>query len=394
MDQMTQIPPAGIRPGILRLDDSRIREVAHFGMKRGGVVPLWFGEPDEPTPDFICEAAAEALRQGHTFYTESAGVPELRDALAEYLTPLCGRPISSDRIVITASGMNAIQIIMQSLVDAGTNVVTTSPLWPNCAETVRIMGGEVRPVLLSMGNDGWQLDIERLMDSCDADTRALFINSPNNPTGWVMPRDQQQALLDFAREKGIWIIADEVYDRMVFEGTRAPSFLDIAGEDDPVLVLNSFSKSWSMTGWRMGWITAPPGMIPTLLKMNEFNTASAATFAQHAGVVAVKQGEPFIARSVARYKQGRDLVFDRLSQHPRVRIVQPKGAFYHFFAVDGMTDSLDFTKRLVAEHRVGLAPGSAFGPGGEGHLRLCFANSSEILNHCLDRIETMLDTAR
>ncbi|KZD10025.1 pyridoxal phosphate-dependent aminotransferase [Oceanibaculum pacificum] len=379
-----------IRPDIVRLADSRIREVAHFGMKLGGVTPLWFGEPDLPTPDFICEAAAEALKAGHVFYTESAGVPGLRQALADYLTPLNGRPIHADRIVVTASGMNAIQIVMQSLVDYGTNVVTTSPLWPNCGETVRIMGGEVRPVELTMGNDGWQLDIEKLMAACDGNTRALFVNSPNNPTGWVMPSEQQKQLLDFAREKGIWIVADEVYDRMVYEGNRAPSFLEVAGDEDPVLVINSFSKSWSMTGWRMGWITAPLGIIPTLLKMNEFNTASAATFAQHAGIVAVRQGEGFIAQSVARYREGRDIVYDRLSQHPRIRMVQPKGAFYHFFAVDGMDDSMAFAKRLVAEQRVGLAPGSAFGPGGEGHLRLCFASSPATLHSCLDRIEALL----
>lgn len=384
----------GVRRRILDLPASRIREVAQLGMGRPDVIPLWFGEPDVPTPEFICAAAARALRAGQTFYTPNRGVPELRDALAAYMSGLHGVPIGAERITVTASGMNAIMIAMQCLVEPGDNVVATSPLWPNVLATVAVMGGEPRIITLDETPAGWRLDPDRLIDACNGRTRAVFINSPNNPTGWTMPREAQRALLDACRRRGIWLVADEVYNRIVYDGRAAPSFVEHASPEDRLIVINSFSKSWAMTGWRIGWITAPEHLGPVLEKMNEFNVAGAATFAQHAAVTALEEGEPFIASAVARYRTGRDLVCRRLTAHPRVRIAPPEATFYAFFAVEGMTDSLAFAKELLCTTGVGLAPGAAFGPGGEGHLRLCFASSPETLVRALDRLEGALGRAR
>lgn len=383
-------PPPFIRPAVAEIPDSLIRAVANAGIGRSDVIPLWFGEPDLPTPQFICDAAAQAMRAGHVKYTHSRGIPELRDTLAAYMTGIYGVPVEADRITLSASGMNAIMLAMQALVGPGDNVVFTTPLWPNCLRTAMIMGAEARSVALEHGPSGWRLDLDRLIGAFDDKTRAVFLNSPGNPTGWVMPEAEQRALLLECRRRGIWIIADEVYARLVYDGNVAPSFVPLADPEDRLIVINSFSKSWRMTGWRMGWFTAPAALGETLAKLTEFNTAGPATFIQHAGVVAIRDGEPDIKAQVDRLRVVRDLAFQRLAGHPRITLSRPEAAFYAFFKVDGLTDSLDFAKQLVARHGVGIAPGAAFGPAGEGHLRLCFASSPEVLTQAFDRLEKAL----
>jgi aspartate aminotransferase len=379
-----------IRPSVAEIPDSLIRAVANAAIGRTDVIPLWFGEPDLPTPQFICDAAAAAMRSGQTKYTHSRGIPELRDTLAAYMTRLYSVPVSADRITLSASGMNAIMLAMQALVGPGDNVVFTTPLWPNCLRTAMIMGAEARSVALEHGPRGWRIDLDRLIASFDANTRAVFLNSPGNPTGWVMPTAEQQALLEVCRQRGIWIIADEVYARLVYDADVAPSFVPLATPEDRLIVINSFSKSWRMTGWRMGWFAAPAALGETLAKLTEFNTAGPATFTQHAGIIAIRDGEPEVKAQVDRLRVARDLTFQRLAAHPRLTLSRPEAAFYAFVKVDGMGDSLAFAQNLVAKHGLGVAPGSAFGPAGEGHLRLCFASSPDILTPAFDRLERAL----
>ena len=248
-----------MRPEIERLGGSLIRAVAEANIGRGDVIPLWFGEPDTATPDFIKEAAVRALAADHVFYTQNRGIPPLREAIAAYASGLHGRDIGTDRITVTASGMNAIMLCSQLIVAPGDNIVAVGPIWPNCVETVHVMGGETRIVPLEAdGGTGWRLDLDRLLDACDDRTVGVLVNSPANPTGWVMTADDQRALLESCRERGIYVIADEVYIRLAYNAPRAPSFLDIAEPDDRLLAINSFSKSWSMTGWRLGWLTHAP----------------------------------------------------------------------------------------------------------------------------------------
>jgi aspartate aminotransferase len=280
--------------------------------------------------------------------------------------------------------------VMQALVGPGDVVVTTTPAWPNLPAVPRILNGAIRPVPLTPGNAGWRLDLDRLLDACDARTKVIFLNSPNNPTGWMMSAEEQREVQAFARKLGIWIVSDEVYARIVYDRPVAPSFLEIAGPGDRVIVVNSFSKSWAMTGWRLGWITAPAGLLETFEKLTEFNIAGPPGFIQRAGVVAVRDGEPFVEQTVARYGQARDLTVERLSAMPRVILPRPDAAFYAFFSIDGMTDTLGFAKRLVIEAGVGLAPGEAFGPGGEGRLRLCFAASLPTLERAFDRLDRFM----
>ncbi|HEX9464014.1 MAG TPA: pyridoxal phosphate-dependent aminotransferase [Alphaproteobacteria bacterium] len=387
--------PAPLRPRIERFPGSRIREIANAGMWKADVAALWFGEGDLPTPDFICQAAARAMTDGKTFYTQNSGIPELRQAIARYVTRLHGGPVGADRITVTASGVNAIMLVMQALIEAGDNAVMVTPVWPNCADAIHVLGGEVRRVPLSApdgrsADDRWRLDIQRLIDACDERTRLIFVNSPGNPTGWMATPEDHAALLAFARQRRIWIVADEVYERLVYDRPCAPSALDRAGADDPVIAINSFSKSWCMTGWRLGWLVHPPALADTFGKLNEVNMSGPATFSQHAGIVAIEQGEAFIREIVEAYGRARDVVVQRLSAMPRVRLARPDAAFYAFFRLDGMTDSLGTAKRLLRQSGVGLAPGIAFGPEGEGFLRLCFATRPERLSAALDRLEPAL----
>ena len=385
-------PPRLVRPEIERLGESLIRHVAEANIGRDDVIPLWFGEPDTATPGFIKQAAVRALEADHVFYTQNRGIPPLREAIAGYVSNLHGREIGTERITVTASGMSALMLCSQAIVAPGDNMVAVGPIWPNCIETVHVMGGETRIVPLDSSADGgWRLDLDRLFDACDERTVGVLVNSPANPTGWVMTAGDQLALLERCRERGIYVVADEVYVRLAYNAPRAPSFLDIAEPDDRVLAVNSFSKSWSMTGWRLGWLTHAPELGDAFAKLNEYNLASPVTFVQHAGIAAVEEGEPFVESLVERYRRNRDLVVQRLGAMRRVRLPRPDGAFYVFFAVDGVSDSLALAHELIETAGVGLAPGRAFGEAGEGRLRLCFAAEPDTLSRAMDRLEPHLN---
>ncbi len=381
-----------VRDAIRDLAVSRIAEISALGMGDPAVIPLWYGEGDLPTPDFIGAAATAALKAGHTFYTYKAGLPELRSAVADYLTGLHARPTGAERVVVSSSGMNALMLVAEALIDPGDNFVIIAPVWPNIAASVSIMGGEPRLVALDpVPGGGWRLDVERLFAACDARTRGIFVNSPSNPTGWVISPAEIAALIAFARRRGLWLIADEVYGRIVYGNRPAPSFLDQAEAEDRLIVVNSFSKTWAMTGWRLGWMVVPPDLLPVMEKLVEFNTSGSPTFLQHAGIVAIREGEPFIAGFVARCRAARDVAIDALQACRRVEVARPEGAFYAFLRVAGMTDSVAFAKEALRRTKVGLAPGSAFGPMGEGYLRLCFARDPEQVAEAVDRLRPLFD---
>ena len=381
-----------VRDAIRDLRASRIAEISALGMGDPAVIPLWYGEGDLPTPGFIGAAATAAIEAGHTFYTYKAGLPKLRAVIADYLSGLHARPVAAGRIIVTSSGMTALMLVAEALIDAGDNLVIVAPVWPNIAAAVSIMGGEPRLVSLDPApGGGWRLDPERLFAACDGRTRGIFVNSPSNPTGWVISAGEIAALLEFARRRGLWLIGDEVYSRIAYGNRPAPSFLDQAEPDDQLIVVNSFSKNWAMTGWRLGWMVTPPDLLPEMEKLVEFNTSGSPTFLQHAAIVAIREGEDFIARFVARCRAARDVAIEALQTCRRVEVVRPEGAFYAFPRIDGVTDSLEFAKEALRRTKVGLAPGSAFGPMGEGHLRLCFARDPHVVAEAVERLRPLLD---
>ena len=380
------------RDKIAQLGVSPIAQISTLGMGDPEVIPLWYGEGDLATPGFIGEAAAAALRDGHTFYTYKAGLPELRATIATYLSDLYGVSVGPERVAVTSSGMTALMLVTQALIDPGDNLVIVAPVWPNIAAAVTILGGEPRLVGLDpTPGGGWRLDLDRLFAACDERTRGIFVNSPSNPSGWVVSTEEIAALLDFARRRGLWLIADEVYHRIVYGNRAAPSFLAAAMPEDRVIVVNSFSKSWAMTGWRLGWMVTPPELLPEFEKLIEFNTSGSPTFLQHAGIVAIREGEPFIGQFVTRCRAARDAAIEALQACRRVEVARPEGAFYAFFRIAGVSDSLSFAKEALARTKVGLAPGIAFGPIGEGYLRLCFAREPQAVAAAVDRLRPLLD---
>ncbi len=389
---MTQFSPFA-REVVRRLRASKIREVANAGMGREDVLAFWFGEPDEVTPAFIRQAGIDALNAGATFYTHNLGIPELRQAIAAYLTRL-HRPVEIDRVAVTSSGMSALMLTTQALVGPGDRVVAVTPLWPNLVEIPKILGADVTCVELTFGPAGWTLDLDRLLRALTPSTRAVYLNSPNNPTGWTIDADRQWAILAHCRKLGIWVVADDAYERLYFEGAgvgaAAPSFLDLAEPEDRIVSTNTFSKTWLMTGWRLGWIVAPPELVAEIGKLIEYNTSCAPAFIQRAGVVAVNEGDAVIAHTADRLRRARDFLNARLRQIPGIEAVPAPGAMYAFFRVEGVVDSLAFCKRLVADAGLGLAPGIAFGPEGEGFVRWCFASSEARLAQGVERLQRHL----
>ena len=378
--------PLAARAAVRALTASKIRELYNEGLGKKDVLAFWVGEPDQPTPDFIRQAGVDSIEAGEVFYTHNLGIPELREALARYISHL-HTGIDPEEVAITSSGVNALMIASQLLVDAGDRVVEVVPLWPNLQEIPKILGAQVDTVALRFSPSGWTLDVDELLQKLTAKTKALYLNSPNNPTGWTVTEEQQRAILGHCRKHGIWIFADDAYERLYYgEGGVAPSFLDIAEEGDRVISANTFSKSWLMTGWRLGWLVVPRGLVADLGKLIEYNTSCAPVFVQRAGIVALKEGEPIIARSLSRYRKARNFLVSELRKLDRLEVAEPSGTMYAFIRIKGVNDSLVFCKKLVKDAGLGLAPGSAFGPEGEGFVRWCFAASEEKLAEGVDRL--------
>ena len=378
------------RPTVHALQPSLIRKVANKAIGRSDVIPLWFGEPDRPTPQFIREAAKDAIDAGQTFYQPNLGIIELRQALAKYINGLYATKLSVDNIAVTPSGMTALAVALQCVVSEGDTVVIPSPVWPNLPSVAEILGAQIARVPLRAINEQWRLDLDELFAACDENTGAILINSPNNPTGWMLEDDEQQLILDFCRERDIWLIADEVYNRIVYDRVCAPSFSDKVSEADKYLIINSFSKSWAMTGWRLGWISAPKSMVRSIEKVTEYNFSCIFAPTQMAGITALQEGEPFIRASIERYRAALELVAETFAALPRVSFPLPRAAFYAFFAVEGVQNSFDFAVEILEKSGVGLAPGAAFGTQGEGYLRLCFAAEVDLLQRALNKMRPLL----
>lgn len=387
-----------MRQAVLNLEESKIREVANAGMGRADVLPFWFGESDEVTPEAVRAAGIASLQAGETFYSHNLGLPELREAVAAYASRLHG-DLAPQRLAITSGGVNALIVAMQALIDAGDEVLAVTPVWPNLTAQPRILGAQLRCVALQPDAEGaWQLDVPALLAAITPRTRLLVLNSPNNPTGWTLTRAEQQAILAHCRQTGTWILSDEVYERLYFRDDTAngaaPSFLDIAAPDDRLVVVQSFSKAFLMTGWRLGWLVMPPAMTPQVGKLLEFNTSCAPVFVQRAALVALAQTEAITPRIVAHLRHCRDTLVPLLQAVPGVQVGRAPGGMYAFLRLVGQNDSLQLAKRLVQEAGLGLAPGVAFAPQAEGWLRWCFASRDVArLRQGVDRLHRWLRTA-
>ena len=370
-----------MRTAIMDLEASKIREVANAGLGRDDVLAFWFGEGDEVTPDFVRQAAIDSLQQGETYYAHNLGLPSLRQAIADHMGQNHpgphGQGVSQDRVAVTAGGVNALMLAVQALVNTGDDVLAITPVWPNLLAQPRIMGAHLRTLSLRVVNGSWQLDLEALLAAIGPQTRLLILNAPNNPTGWTLSRQEQLAILQRCRETGTWILADEVYEALYYAPTHnacAPSFLDVAEPQDRLVVVHSFSKSFLMTGWRLGWLVMPPDMTDAMGKLIEFNTSCCSVFTQRAGLAALQRRQDITPRVVAHLKACRDTLVGGLQTLPGLEVSLPLGGMYAFFRIPGHDDGLATAKRLVTEAGLGLAPGEAFGSEAAGWLRWCFAS--------------------
>lgn len=357
-----------------------------------GVLRLYFGESNLPTPDFVKRAAAEALADGHTYYTENAGTPSLRRAIATYTGKLHGVEIDPRReVMVTSSGVQALHLALRCLVDPGDEALVLTPAWPNGSAILQMASAVVRQVPQPLLGDRYTVDFDALEQAVTARTRVLLYASPSNPLGWVATESDQEWMLDFARRHHLWLVADEVYERLYYGGPAAASILRKATRQDAVIVIQSFSKAWCMTGWRLGWITGPKDFISRATELNEFMVSCAAAFAQKAGEIALEQGEDFVRDMVARLRHNCDYCIDSLRSMPGVTVPVPGGAFYLFPRMAVAVDSFAFCKRLLQEAKVGLAPGVAFGAGGEGSVRICFAADRETLEEAMSRLRPFME---
>jgi aspartate/methionine/tyrosine aminotransferase len=388
-----------MRTTILNLEESKIREVANAGIGRTDVLAFWFGESDEVTPDFIRQAAIDSLQQGETFYAHNLGLPELRSGIAHAMSakhPQHPGRIDAGRIAVTSGGVNALMLAVQALVNPGDEVVAVTPVWPNLTAQAQIMGGTLRTVCLQPKDGAWTLNMDALLAAITPATKLLIVNAPNNPTGWTLEPQEQRDILDRCRKTGTWILADEVYENLYFEASPqacAPSFLDHSQPDDRLVVVHSFSKSYLMTGWRLGWLIMPPAMTQSMGKLIEFNTSCASTFVQRAGIAALARADEVTPRVVAHLKACRDALVPALQALPGVQVAVPKGGMYAFFKLPVAGDSLTIAKRLVQEAGLGLAPGNAFAPEANGWLRWCFASKDIARLHLgVERLKGWLET--
>ncbi|WP_342162373.1 pyridoxal phosphate-dependent aminotransferase [Methylobacterium sp. SD21] len=380
-----------LSPRVRGIRTSQIGLVADRGRDDPDVVKLWIGEGDLPTPPFIVEAAHRAMQAGHTRYATSLGLPRLREALGAYHARHWGVAIPPDRFAVTAGGMNAVMQAAQALLEPGDEIIIPSPAWPNLGEAVRVTGGVPVSVPYRVDAEGrFSLPLADIEAALTPRTRVIMVNSPSNPTGWIMPADEMVALRDLARERGLWILADEVYAHFTYDGPIAPSFLQICTEHDRLIVANTFSKNWAMTGWRAGWLIFPKGLAETFAKLGQYNTTSIPTFVQHAAVTALDEGDGFIRTMVERCAEARAILIDGLSRLPGASIAPPEGAFYLMARLVEDEPSLPFALRLLEQAKVGVAPGTAFGPEGEGFVRLCYAISPELAREAVRRITGLL----
>jgi aspartate/methionine/tyrosine aminotransferase len=384
-----------VAQSVIDVPRSRIRELAEIAMGMDGVLRLYFGESNLPTPDYIKQAAAKALADGFTFYTENAGLPSLRNALGENYRRLHGVDLDpATEIVVTASGVQALNLGIRCVLDPGDRGLVLTPAWPNGSSSINMANAEVVQIPQPLCGERYRIDFDALERAATPRTRMLLYTSPSNPLGWVATVEEQQQLLDFARRHGLWLIADEVYDRLYYAGASlgepVPSILRLATREDAVMVVHSFSKSYCMTGWRVGWLIARRDAAEKATQLNEFIVSHAPTFAQKAGETALAEGEPELVRMLGRLKENRDLSLDALRGIAGVTVPTPDGAFYLFPRIDGLTDSFAFCRRLLEETRVGLAPGVAFGAGGEGSIRICYAAERRILEPAMQRLTSFL----
>lgn len=381
---------AFFRKNIADLPDNPAAEMLRYARGRDGVISMAQGEGSFPTPQFIIDAAHQAMAEGKTFYGPVLGQPALREEISQYYKSIYHLSVPANRIFITGSGTTAMHLALTGILDRGDEVVAVTPIWKNLLGAVELAEAKTKQVSLLYNKGAWALDMDALKAACTDKTKAILIVTPSNPTGWTMSDGEIRELLDFARARKIWIVSDEVYGRVVYDGVHAPSFLTHAQDDDLLMVVNSFSKSWAMTGWRLGWLVAPAFAEEIIRDIALYDNMGPPTFTQFGGIAALRNGEEFIAEQLALWRGNRDRLVQTLKGLPTIEVACPPSGFYAFFKVNGYPDCFGFTKKAIDEAKISMTPGCAFGTDCAGWFRLCFAVSREQLDLALERLTLLL----
>ncbi len=356
------------------------------------VISFSAGEPDFDTPAHICEAAKAALDRGATRYTAVAGIPELREAVAKESAAVRGVPCDPAQVVVTVGAKHALFGFFLAVLDPGDEVIVPAPYWVSYPDQVRFAGG--RPVIVgTRAEDGWILTPEALARAVTPRTRALVLNTPSNPTGGIYDRDALAAIVDRALELGLWVVADEIYRDLVYDGNAHVSPLSVASDEarSRIFIVDGVSKSFAMTGWRIGWGIGDPDLVKAIAKIQGQSTSNATTPAQWAALAAVTGPRDFLDGWRAEYARRRDAIVAGLDRMPGVRCAMPGGAFYALPDVSPLVEKLgagatdvDLSNTLLDEARVATVPGTAF--GAPGHIRLSYATSMEKIEQGLERV--------
>jgi aspartate aminotransferase len=380
-----------------RIGESATLKVARRAaeLKAAGVdvVDFGAGEPDFASPPCAVQAACRALEEGFTKYTPTSGIPALRKAVAGRYARQYGAPWAPDQTMITVGGKGALFEIALALFEEGDQVVLHTPAWVSFAEQIRLAGAEVVEVPTD-GGDGFSVDPERLLAAVGARTRAVILNSPCNPTGGVIDAPALAAIVEGCAARGVVVIADETYERFVYDGAPAASVAPLAARfPETVVLVGSFSKTYAMTGWRLGYLLGPRDLVRAAAEIQGHATSNPTSFAMVGALAALEGAEPDVAAMIAEYQARRDLLIPALNALPGVSCAPPRGAFYAFPDVsatygDGIHDSATFAERLLEEARVALVAGAAF--GSDRHVRISFACSRRELDRGLERMETFL----
>ncbi len=393
-------------PSAARVPESRIRALADVAFGMEDVLFLQFGESTIPTPPYVVEAVNRAAQEGWTFYSPNQGLPSLRDAIANLIARLHGVEIGPPEIQVTSGGVQALNLAIKCVIDPGDEAIVLSPNWPNGSAMVEMFGGRAVEVPMARAGRRFTPDVAAMERALSPRTRLLLYASPSNPLGWTATVAEQRILLDFARQHGLWLLTDEVYERIYYggqgaaEGERgqavggqiAPSILKLCTREDAVIVVNSFSKTYCMTGWRLGWMVGRADFVQKAAQLNEFIVSHAPPMIQRGGEAAIAHGEDDVAAMVEEFQERRDFCAGMLRTVPGVNLPEPEGAFYLFPQLDGVNDSFEFALELLRKKQVAVAPGSAFGNGGEGSIRICYAPGMDVLEPAMERICEFIQT--
>ena len=376
-----------------QVQPSRIRELADIAFTIPGVLRLHFGESNMPTPQFIKDAASKAMAEGYTFYTENAGLPGLRNLISAQYKTLHGVDLKPlEEIVITASGVQALNVSIRCAIDPGDEALILTPNWPNATAIIGMFGGMPKEIPLAWLGDRYTIDFDALTAALSPKTRLLVCTSPSNPLGWVATVAEQKALLDFCREHKLWLLADEVYERIYYADHVAPSILKLCNREDAVIVVQSFSKTYCMTGWRLGWVVSRTDLATKAAQLNEFIVSHAPSMVQRAGEIALENGDDEVRELVSLFRERGRFCYEALQSMPGVSVSRPEGAFYLFPRIEDVEDSFAFALDLLTKTKVSVAPGMAFGNGGEGAVRICSAADMSVLEPAMERLHKFLSS--